>query len=250
MPAAPPAVGLSDLQRIALIIMAFSLTAMNSTPIYLSCGIFCAAAVLLLIADHMRLEGFQFSIYKSSVGIVIIWSVWTFVALLSMVANFRIVTLSTFAWSYALPLLMIVTVLTLRPTTRDLRIVFFAMLAGWVIRFGYGAFVFGQTMGFGSVEQVLYAHFDLESFRPYANATYGSTGRTIALVVPALVATMLALFTVKASNIERIFIGATLFILSITALITGSRALVIVVLIVMVLVLLFLQPLLSVTVTV
>ena len=228
-PPATPAVRLNAVERIALAIMAFSLAALNGVPSILSCGVPCMAATLLLLLNYIRINGVSFALPKSSGPILAVWALWVFLAILSAVANFELVTITTAFWSYVLPLAMLVVVLTTRPSIDDLKFVLAVLIAGWLLRFGYGALVFQQTLGFNSLEQVLAAHFYLDGFRPYATATYGSTGRTLALIVPAMICVALAFFFVKVRPAFKVLIVAALLIIAANALITGSRALFLVV---------------------
>lgn len=215
--------GMDSVEKIAAGLLAFSIAAMNGRPLLLSSGIACLFVTFVLGVNHLRRRGLTLEFPAGAGPIIAIWLVWLFAATLSLIANPEMETLSAWFWSFLVPTGVLLTVLGLRPSRGDAVLILCCLAAGWLVRYAYSGWVFYQSWGVLNLTDILFAHFNLERMIPYAEATYGNTSRTAAIIVPALVATSLAMILTTVSWRIRLLLGATILALVLNALITGSR---------------------------
>lgn len=215
---------LPAVERIAVGVMAFSIASMNGVPYIASSGFFCLIALLVLTISQMRRNGLGLRLPAASVPVIIVWGVWVFAATVAMAANPMLVTVTAWFWVYVLPYLILICLLGLRPSRADVMLIVSCLAVGWILRFGYGAFVFYQTWGIPGPAEVLLAHFDLDRIRPYANVTFGNPSQTAALILIGMILTAVTLAVGKTSRIQKALLGVALAILAVNGLIAGSRA--------------------------
>lgn len=225
--------GLPAIERIAVGVMAFAIASMNGVPYFASSGLFCLIGVVVLTVSQLRRNGLVISLPAASVPVVIAWGGWVFAATIAAVANLMPVTITEWFWVHLLPLIMLISLLGLRPSRADILLFISCLAVGWIIRFGYAGFVFYQTWGIPGPSEILLAHFNIDRIRPYMNATFGNTSRTAALIVPAMIMTALTLAVAKTSRPQKVLLAVTLAVLAINSLIAGSRAQVLVAILVL-----------------
>lgn len=123
-----------------------------------------------------------------------------------------------------LPLFVYLSLVGLRLSPRDVRLLVLAVAAGGLFMFVRGLFAYYQEFGIPDLQTLLWSRYDTVRIAGFEHATLGNVthiGNYVALVLPILIA---GLVSIAFSSWQRLMLALTIVLGLLTLVVAGSRA--------------------------
>lgn len=221
--------GLDRVELLSICLVAFVLPAFNGRPYRFSSGFVCLVVAFTLLIYGTLKRGGRVGLPRQSKRMALILAGWVLVATASTLANLDAEAAINLLWGYWVPFMLFMAIAGLKASHDDFQWILASFALGLALRFGYSALVFYSEWGILALSDLFTARYDQVRMETYKDATFGSTGNTAAIVCIAVPILVSSLFLVPMRMAGRAVVMASIAILALNALMTGSRGAILVI---------------------